>query len=114
MQNATKEQLKYTVWIDGQTWRAEPEDFNGRQFARRLLRQRLGVDCFGRMKMPEFGGSFSVTGASEEQALAKAKDVEADFRRRVEAGVDQLAMCATCAFNEPCWRLTMAGKQYAN
>ena len=95
-------------------YRAEPENFNGRALARDLLQARLGVACFGQMKRPEFMGSFSVTGTSEAEALAKAQDVEVEYRRRIAAGVEQLVQCATCPYNEPCWRLTMAAKQYTN
>jgi len=114
MQTLTKEQLNYSVWAEGRTWRAEPENFNGRSIAREQLQARIGVPCFGNMKRPDFMGSFSVTGASEAEALAKARDVEADYRKRIAAGVEQLAMCASCPFNEPCFRLTMAAKQYTN
>ena len=55
-----------------------------------------------------------MTDASEAEVLAKAKDVEADARRRIEAGVDQLAKCATCPYNAVCWRLVMATKSYAS
>src|SRR5690348_11569003 len=115
MQPITKEKTSFTVWADGpRTWRAEPENFNGRQLARQLLIERLGVACFGAMRRPEFFGSFSVNATSEAEVRTKAQDVAAEYRRRIEEGVDQLVKCATCPFSAACYRVTMASKAHAS
>src|SRR5438445_10683096 len=90
------QEAAYTVQPDGQGYRAEADGWSGRDLARRLLTEKLGVPCFGRMSYPQFFGRVAATGASEAEALANARTEEAQLRERVAAGVAQLARCAYC------------------